>query len=270
MAKSGKEKSPVQIAGDVLRHLRELAGLTQTELAQKVYSSQSTISGLERGIVRAKGTMIADIDRALSARDVLNVVWPVTMAGGYSPEFLANLESEAVKIHEFENRVVPGLLQTSEYARAVMQASRPLDGREAIDNDVSTRTDRQSIFTRNGLLMWFVIDEHILYRPYGGRDAMREQLLKLEDAAGQPGIIIQILESSATSHPGGEGPLRIMEFQDAPPVWYTDSWSSSGRVSDERDEVLAKMTSFDLIRAAALPKDRSVEFIKTVRVQRYE
>jgi hypothetical protein len=69
---------------------------------------------------------------------------------------------------------------------------------------------------------------------------------------------------------GFEGPLRIMEFSDKPPIWYTEAWRSSGRLSDAKDEVLAAMADFNLIRAAALPPEQSAEFIASVRGSHYE
>jgi transcriptional regulator with XRE-family HTH domain len=263
--------SPMKVAGDALRHLRERAGLTQAELAKRVFCSQPTISEIERGMTLARPDFVAAIDAALNADGLLSAIWPVTAAGGYSPELLASLEAKAIKISDWDNRFVPGLIQTPEYARAVIRASRPRASAEQVDGVLAKRLERQGIHDREDPPMgWFVMDESVLRRPYGGKEAMHEQLLKLEAAAVQPNTVIQIMESAATSHPGGEGPLRIMEYRDSSPIWYTDGWYESGRLSEDKDEVLQAMTNFDLIRASAMSPDRSVEFIATVRVQQYE
>jgi transcriptional regulator with XRE-family HTH domain len=263
--------SPMKVAGDALRHLRERAGLTQAELAKRVFCSQPTISEIERGMTLARPDFVASIDGAVEADGLLSAIWPVTAAGGYSPELLASLETKTIKISDWDNRFVPGLIQTPEYARAVIRASRPRASAEQVDEVLAKRLERQGIHGREDPPMgWFVMDECVLHRPYGGEEAMHEQLVKLETAAAQPNTVIQIMESAATSHPGGEGPLRIMEYRDSSPIWYTDGWYESGRLSEDKDEVLQAMTNFDLIRASAMSPDRSVEFIATVRVQQYE
>jgi Domain of unknown function (DUF5753) len=98
-------------------------------------------------------------------------VWPITTSGSYPSWFayVAELEKEAVKIHEWELRIIPGLLQTPDYARALMRAVRPRDSDEKIEADVTARTDRQEIFARdNPPMAWFVLCESILCRPFGG------------------------------------------------------------------------------------------------------
>jgi len=263
--------SPMKVAGDALRHLRERAKLTQAELAKRVFCSQPTISEIERGMTLARPDLIALIDTALDADGLLIAIWPVTAAGGYSAELLAGLEAKAVKIGDWDNRFVPGLIQTPDYARAVIRASRPRASAEQVDEVLAKRLERQRIHREEDPPMgWFVLDESVLHRPYGGKAAMREQLLQLEVVALHANTVIQVMELSATSHPGGEGPLRVMEYRDSSPIWYTDGWYESGRLSEDKDEVLQAMTNFDLIRASAMSPDRSVEFITTVRVQEYE
>jgi len=263
--------SPMKVAGDALRHLRERAKLTQAELAKRVFCSQPTISEIERGMTLARPDLIDLIDAAVNADGLLIAIWPVTAAGGYSAELLASLEAKAVKIHDWDNRYVPGLLQTPTYMRAVLRTGRLRDTAEQIEELLERRIARQAILSRDDRpTTWFVMEQSVLDRPYGGREAMREQLLQLERLAEQPCMVIQLMEPSATHHPGGEGPLRIMEYKDSAPVWYTDGWYESGRLSEDKDEVSNAMTNFDLIRSSAMSPDRSLEFIKSVRVQRYE
>jgi transcriptional regulator with XRE-family HTH domain len=263
--------SPMKVAGDALRHLRERAGLTQAELAKRVFCSQPTISEIERGMTLARPDFVALIDTAVEADGLLIKIWPVTASGGYSPELLSSLEAKAIAILDWDGRYVPGLLQTPAYMRAILRTGRLRGTPEQIEALLEKRMARQSILVpEERPTTWFVMDECVLYRPYGGRDAMREQLLSLEQAADQPSTVIQVMESASTRHPGGEGPLRIMQFQDSSPVWYTDSWYESGRLSEDKDEVSDAMTNFDMIRASAMSPEHSAEFIATVRVQRYE
>jgi hypothetical protein len=210
------------------------------------------------------------IDAELDARGLILAVLPVTSLGGYPSEFVAAQEAEASKIHDWEPRTVPGLLQTPDYARSVMRAARPRDTDEDIEKDVISRAARQEIFRRDYPPMaWFVIDESVLYRPFGGSTVMREQLATLIKLSHEPSIVIQVMRFSAIGHPGTEGPLRVIEFTDHDPIWYTEGWYS-GRMTEAKGEVSEAMTYFDLIRASALSPDASLRLIVKVRDTRYE
>jgi transcriptional regulator with XRE-family HTH domain len=266
------ETDPVLVFGSVLRTLREQAGLSQRELAARVFCSASLISAIELGAKPAKLDLVERIDGELNAHGVLLKVWPITTAGGYASWFayVAELEKEASKIHEWELRTIPGLLQTADYARALMRAVRPRDSDEKIENSVNLRVDRQEIFAReNPPMAWFVLCESILHRPFGGSRVMRNQLIKLEKMVEQTSIVIQVMPFNATEHPGVEGPLRILEFLDSPPVWYTEGWYS-GRMAETKDEVSIAMTCFDLIRASAMPPGESLQMIAQARCSKYE
>jgi hypothetical protein len=113
-------------------------------------------------------------------------------------------------------------------------------------------------------IAWFVIDEGVLSRPYGGREVMGEQLAKLEELAGQPNVTVQVMPFSAVDHPGLEGPLRIIEFPDKCPAVYNEAWSA-GKMTEDKDEVSAAMACFDLIRASAMSPAESAKFIASKR-----
>ena len=265
-------ESAVKVFGQVVKVHRERAGMTQKQLAKLVFCSDSLISAIENGTKPAKQDLVERIDTELKADGVIVAVHPITGLGGYPSEFIASQETEASKIHDWEPRMIPGLAQTPEYARSVMRAARPRDTDESIESDVQSRVSRQEIFTRESPrppFAWFVIDESALYRPFGGKDVMRDQLVKLGKLADMPNIIIQIMRFSGIAHPGTEGPLRVIEFTDNPPLWYTEGWFS-GRLTDAREEVSDAMTWFDLIRASALPPDQTMRLIEKVRTTRYE
>jgi DNA-binding XRE family transcriptional regulator len=266
------ESDPVLVFGSVLRTLREQAGLSQRELAEAVFCSPSLISAIETGGKPAKLDLVERIDGKLNAGGMLLKVWPITTSGNYSSWFayVAELEKEACKVHEWEIRTIPGLLQTPDYARVLMRAVRPRDSDEKIEGDVTGRVERQEIFSQDDPPMaWFVLDESILHRPLGGDRVMRDQLIKLAKVTEQTNVVIQVMPFSATGHPGVEGPLRILEFKDSQPIWYTEGWYS-GRMAETKDEVSSAMTCFDLIRASALPPNESMQMIAEVRCRKYE
>lgn len=263
------ETDPRRVFGQVVKAYRERAGLTQKQLSKTVFCSDSLISAIENGTKPAQRDLAERIDDKVGADGIIAIVWPVT-TGGKPSVYADGLESAASAIHDWESRFVPGLLQTPDYARSIMRSARPLDTDEKIEADVTDRMERQAVFGKeNPPVAWFVIDESVLYRPFGGKPVMHSQLVKLEKMSGQPGIIIQVMRFAATGHPGSEGPSRIMEFTDKPPVWYSEVWNV-GRMTDAKDEVSAAMTYFNLIRASALPPDQSARFIATVRSSRYE
>jgi transcriptional regulator with XRE-family HTH domain len=266
------ETDPILVFGKLLKALRENAGLSQKQLADVVHYSASLISAIETGTKPAKYDLVKRLDDALHAGGALIAVWPITTAGTYPSWFarVAELEREAFKIHEWEMRVIPGLLQTADYARALMRAVQPRDDDENIEKLVMARIDRQEIFSVDDAPMaWFIIDESVLYRPLGGTRVMRKQLEHLEKTGAMTSLVIQVMPLGSVNHPGMEGPLRILEFLDSPSVWYTEGWYS-GRMVETPVEVASAITCFDLIRASALPPDESMRRITSIRSERYE
>jgi transcriptional regulator with XRE-family HTH domain len=264
------EINPAKRAGTILRLLREDSGKTQAELAREAQSSATMISYLENGEKAGTGDLISRIGRALGHEKALVEIWGFTTNSTSSyteaAELLVTHEAEATKIHDWDLRVVPGLLQTEAYARAVIRASLPLAPNNTVDDLVSKRMARQRTITRdNPPVLWTVLDEGILHRPYGGKDVLREQLARLEETTQQPGIFIQVMPFTAVHSPGLEGPLRIIELKGEKPLCYNDGWKGSGRISDDPDEVADARMYFDLIKATALSPQLSAELIAGTR-----
>jgi transcriptional regulator with XRE-family HTH domain len=266
------ETDPILVFGKLLKALRERAGISQKQLADIVNYSASFISAIETGAKPAKFAMVQRLDRALNAGGALIAVWPITTVGTYPSWFarVAELEREAFKVHEWEMRVIPGLLQTAEYARALMRAVQPRFDDEDIEKLVTARIDRQAVFEEDDPPMaWFIIDESILRRPIGGPHVMQKQLERLEKIGATTDVVIQVMPLTSTNHPGMEGPLRILEFLDSPPVWYTEGWYS-GRMVETPQDVASAMTCFDLMKASALSPGESMRKIASVRSETYD
>lgn len=270
------ETDPVSVFGNVLRALRERAKLSQNQVAGMVNCSGSLISGIENATKRAKLDLVQRLDRALNTGGVLLLVWPMTAEGTYPSWFahVAELEATAIKIHEWEMRYISGFLQTADYARAVMRAGRPRQPRfgdddESIERDVAARMARKAMLTgENPPRAWFIMDESVLHRVFGGPDIMREQLAHIESMAELNNVVVQILPLDAVDHPGADGPLEILEFTDDLPVGYTEGrWS--GRIIESGSELALVMSHLDLIRASALPPVKSIELIAEVRSRKY-
>lgn len=276
MSRNGGERSrtsgePVEstVLGAVIRALRELAGLSQAELGKKVNYSGAMISAVERGNKPASDELIASLEGILDGRGLLDKLRPVTFRGARPTEYFNDLEAKSCRIHDWDPLVFPGLLQTKNYVRLLINCAKPNARPDSVEADVEARAERQKILSgENPTTAWFVVDESVLYRSFGDDIVMGEQLDHLENVAGKPNVFIQVLPAGAANHPGMEGPLRVMYFPDSPPIWYTEGWSV-GRMSDSMTETDTAITNFDLIRASALSPAESLRLIRNVRQERY-
>lgn len=162
-------------------------------------------------------------------------------------------------------RVVPGLLQTEDYMRALIKSGRPKDGGHEIDRLVAARMKRQEIIgSPTAPLLWYVLDESVLWHIVGGLPVMRLQLDRLLEAADTPGIMVQALPFTADNHIGTDGPISMYEFTESPSVCYTECYGG-GRIVEGREEVADLTTVINLIRASALSARDSRELIRRIR-----
>ena len=237
-----------------LKAWRQQMGWTQVEAADKFGYSASLVSGIETMDKTPTAEFAARCDMAFGTpstfatmRDlVAREVWPSYFAP------VIELETSAIRIHEWEMRVVPGLLQTEDYARAVISAGKPRDSSAAVDRAVGARLERQAILAReNPPMLWHVLHEGVLRHVVGSPTDHGAQLDKLTELAGQPGIVIQVLPFTAADHSGTDGPILVYDFAAAPSVAYTEC-KGGGRVVESADEVGDLMMIINMIRAAAL------------------
>ncbi|GAB3960567.1 hypothetical protein GCM10029978_010190 [Actinoallomurus acanthiterrae] len=171
-----------------------------------------------------------------------------------------DLEQRALSVRLFDGRVVPGLLQTPAYARAINQVPGRAIAPEELDRVVRMRMERQRILDReNPPALHVVIDEAVLCRRIGDYGVMREQLASLCEA--RPNVTIQVLPFSAGNHDAMVGPITIMRLPDEPDVAYADAWPE-GQIIDTPAEVFRAQQAFEQIATLALPPDLSKEMIQ--------
>jgi hypothetical protein len=179
------------------------------------------------------------------------------------------LEAEASSLRAFESLVVHGLLQTQEYARAVMTTVRRKLSRDEIEKLVAMRMQRQEVLLRaDPLELWLILDEAVVRRTMGPPELMRRQLDHLADASMWPNVTLQVLPFTSGPHPSLNGPFCIIEFPERfdPDVVYTES--VGGHAYLERDKDVRMCTeSFDLLRAAALSPADSTDLISDLASQ---
>ncbi|MFE0023863.1 helix-turn-helix domain-containing protein [Amycolatopsis sp. NPDC059021] len=257
-----------------LRRFREAADLTIDEVGEKLECSASKISRIETGHVgvtpRDARDMLAlygitgDEQEVLVqlAREARKRGWWHAYNEVFTGTFVG-LEADASSLRAFQALLVPGLLQTERYARAVIRAMRP-DAEEAeLRRRVAARMARQELFAdASPPEYWAVIDEAVLHRVVDSAEVMAEQLYRMVSLAGRPNVTIQVVPFGTGAHPGMEGPFLIMGFpeQADADVVYVDS-TSSGLYLEEPPDVRRYALMFDHLRAAALKPDDSVEVI---------
>jgi len=179
-------------------------------------------------------------------------------------EVYIGLEGGAASIRNFEPVVVPGLLQTEEYARAMFRSGpRELD-RDEVERRVEVRLARQEILTHDDRpRLWAVIDEAVIRRLVGGPAVMRDQLRHLVDAAEQGKTTIQVVPYRAGAHAGTTGPFVILDFPEPtdPAVVYVETLAGDIYLEQHAD-VDRYILAFDRLLAAALHPDDSVRLIE--------
>lgn len=257
-----------------LRRLREAADLTIDEVGEKLECSASKVSRIETGHVgvtpRDARDMLelygltGDEREALVqlAREARKPGWWHAYKEVFTGTFVG-LEADASSLRAFQALLVPGLLQTETYARAVIRAMRPDSDESEIERRVAARTARQQLLSDpNPPEYWAVIDEAVLHRTVGGPDVMAKQAHRLLELGQLPHVTIQVVPFTAGAHPGMEGPFLILGFpeQADPDVVYVDS-TSGGFFLELTPDVRRYSLMFDHLRAAALKPDDSLALV---------
>jgi transcriptional regulator with XRE-family HTH domain len=260
-----------------LRRLREQAGLTCEDVGHRLECSGTRISRMETGRIGARpgdvrelleiyGVIGAEADSVVQlARDARRKGWWHAYSRVLPPWFEAyvGLESDAARLHDFQPSVVPGLLQTEDYARAIMRSGPHADGGEDIDLRVALRMRRQAILDRPGLpQVQVILGESVLWMQVGGPAVMRAQLLRLADLAAGPDLTLQVLPLCTAAHAQPAGPFTMLEFADPadPTMVYLEHLTGSLLLEDE-EEVQRYRAMFDHLRAEALDPGPSADLI---------
>ncbi|MFK4144334.1 helix-turn-helix domain-containing protein [Streptomyces sp. NPDC004065] len=250
--------------GRQVKLLREAAGLTQAQLGERVGYGEAQIAAVEQGRRIPKPELIDAADRVLGARGVL-VAMKEEVAKARYPSFFrryVQLEAEAIELHAYMNHVVKGLLQTEECARAVFRMWRPLLDEEAIEQGVSARMERQKLFGRRPApLLSFVIDEHVLRRPLGGRDVWRGQLEQLLIYGHQRNVELQVMPMERDEHAGLAGPLTLIHSKDQRRMAYMEVQDVSALYAEPK-KVSPLEATYGVLRAQALTPRESLAFIE--------
>ena len=264
--------------GTELRRLRDSAGYKLEEVAGMLGVAPSTLSRIETGKAPTKSAYLSQLLELYRVTDAGQRQILVDMAReGHRKGWWAayddvlpsglgvyvGLEAEASGLRSYEIGVVHGLLQTTDYARAVLRASAPRHTADQIERLVDLRMERQRRLADDPPLdLWVIHDEAVIRRTVGGPVVMRHQLAHLLVAAGLPGVTLQVLPFDTGAHAGHDGPFSIVEFYDRSDSEVVYVESTAGPIYLEKDrEIRASAEVFDRLRAAALPPEASLDLI---------
>lgn len=264
---NGSRQAAWEFFGAELKRRREDAVLTQVELGTRVFVSGGYIGQFEQAIRKPQLDVAVRIDETLQTDGFFERLWRKLIKDQPYTEYFAHvaeLEQLATDIYEYGPTVVPGLLQTREYARAVFLAGNPFAPDEYIEELIKGRMDRKRLLkdaTRP--VYWIVLHETALRVLVGDPAIMAHQLDHITALMRERKALLQVLLFAAGAHPSMGKMMKLMEFEDAPPTVYTEG-VFSGTLLDEPAVVRRTRASYDLIRAAALSPEASLALIESV------
>jgi len=259
--------SPLDYYGWELRRQREAHDLRQGQLGDIIFCTGSLIGQIETTKKVPTRDFSERVDAALGTDGVFSrlvgLVLRSQLPNWFQP--YADMESRAAYISTYQAQLVYGLLQTEEYARAVLATGMPDD----LEGLVAARVERQRILERERPpLAWAILDEAVLYRPIGGREVMRQQLAHLLDFADHRWMRIQVLPFAAGEHASLDGVFNLLRFDDDPDIIYTEDLIS-GHMTACPETVKEAALRYAHLQAAALSVEDSAALIARVMEERY-
>ncbi|MFE9022195.1 helix-turn-helix domain-containing protein [Streptomyces sp. NPDC007808] len=265
--------------GQELRRLRELKGMTAEEVAERLLVSQSKISRLENGRRSISQRDVRDLCGVYEVEDHRIVDSLMQMAkdsrqqgwwhsfGDIPYSVYIGLETDAASLRVYDPQVVPGLLQTKQYAEALIAGALPETASTEIEKRVQVRMRRQERISteENPLRLWTVLDEAALRRVVGNRSLMRDQLEQLVEQSQLPHVTVQVIPFDMGAHPGLNGQYAILEFPDAADssVVYIEGVTSDLYL-EKANDVQKYSVMYEHLRAQALNVDQSRQFIADI------
>ncbi|RSO08371.1 transcriptional regulator [Streptomyces sp. WAC 05379] len=258
--------SPRALLGAELRHVRERKGLSQEALGLKLFVSGTFIGQLESGTRRLRPDLAPMLDEVLGTNGFFQRNCQASNKSKHPEHFAEAVEAEAEAsvIRQYTPMLIPGLLQTPAYARAVNRAYAPTAPEETIDEWVEGRMARTRLLDHpTKPLLWTVLDEAALRRVTGGRAVMAEALRHIAGLARRNRVVMQVLPFGAGAHAAMQGPLKLMDFEDAPPLIYFEA-VRTGHLEDDPATVVQLRLTFEYLTASALSPEKSLALIESL------
>ncbi|PKA34302.1 helix-turn-helix transcriptional regulator [Streptomyces albidoflavus] len=268
---AGGEPEPsdsLRTFGAVVQALREHTGLAREEFAARVGYSRHTVASIEQGRRMPDLDFVERAESALGDTGALRRAAPhLTRRPGLASWFRrwARLEGEAVTLWTYECRVIPGLLQTEAYARAVTAAVPPVKDAQQVDQLVRARLERQRLFDRRPPIAFsFIVEQSLLERGTGGPEVTRELLDHLLERSTQFNVDLQIMPLHQPDHAGFDGPLMLLESPENKWFGYAEGQRGGMLIADPK-EVSITLQRYAKLRSQALTPDDSRSLLKRLR-----
>jgi transcriptional regulator with XRE-family HTH domain len=264
------EQPALSLFARELQAARSRVGLSREQLASEINYSLSLVGHVETCRRVPSLDFARRCDQVLGTTGTFERMQQVLRTASFPAWFrpFVEYEARASVLRGFEHVLVPGLLQTADYARAVL-AALPNIGEEQIEERTAARLDRQAVLDRDQPpLLWVALDEAVLHRDIGGGKVMHDQLLHLAAMAERPGITIQVIPYAAGAHSGLLGAFVLLEFPDAPAIAYLQT-VAGGQITEEPSTVADVALTFDTLRSEALPWRASRDLIMEAAEQRW-
>lgn len=262
------ERSVRHLFGAELRGHREEAGMSLEQLAEVVNSSRSHLGRIELAEYMIPPELPAQLDAAFGTDGIFVKLYALARHEVHPDKYrrFMELEARAQSIGHYAGQLVPGMLQTEEYARALFRVSNPEATAEEIEEKVAARMSRQALLrTTSAPHLSVVMDEACVRRPVGGPVVMRAQLARLAELVDTPHTVIQLLPYEHGEHAlmGGGGALYLLTLDDGSSVAYEEG-IATGLLIEDRERVVRRSRSYDLLRAYALSPTQTAAFIHSV------
>ncbi|SCF99250.1 MULTISPECIES: helix-turn-helix transcriptional regulator [unclassified Streptomyces] len=263
------DSSPQAAYGAQLRRFREAKGWKQEDLADRMEYSSTHISAVETGRKMPTLRFARSADRALGTGDLFERKCREIKHGALLEGFSEYVEYEgrAVEIRLYEIGIIPGLLQTPEYARVLANSAvqRRAITPEQADERVSFLAERQQALERSRPpMMFLVMDESCIRRPVGGRAVMEQQLERLVKFAAEPNTVLQVAPFDMGERRTFDLPVNLLTLSDRSVAAYAES-QTQGHLDRETTSVVPLLTAYHQLQAEALSQAASVAMIEQVR-----
>ncbi|POX60794.1 transcriptional regulator [Streptomyces sp. Ru62] len=255
--------------GAVVQALREHAGLSRVDLSARVQYSKHTVESVELGRRMPDEAFVERAEQALGNTGALRKAARHLTRGeaGLAAWFRrwARLEREAVSLCTYECRLVPGLLQSEAYARAVFEGTIPLRTDEELEVQLAARMDRQRMMRERPKVPFsFIVEEHVFRRRFGDAEVMRGLVDHVLELSAPRNVTLQVVPLEAGLHACLDGPVRILETPAGQRLGYSEG-QQNGRLISDRKEVSLLCQRYETLRSQALPPKESRDLLERLR-----
>ncbi|MER6211645.1 helix-turn-helix transcriptional regulator [Streptomyces sp. NPDC001642] len=259
--------SPLDYFGYECRRLREAAGLTLEGLGKILFCTGSLIGQVETAQKVPTRNFAERLDAAFltdgSFTRMIGMVLRSQLPNWF--QAYADMEAKAAYISSYQCQLVYGLLQTPEYAAALLAVDEP----DKVEEMVSARMERQRILDKKQPpAVWVILDESVLFRMVGDHKVMRRQLARLASFRDNPWVNLQVLPFSVGAHSGMMGSFNLLRFEDDPDIHYSEGYDQ-GHMTANPEAIRERSVGYARLQAAALSVEESADLIARVMEERY-